>query len=227
LIKKFLFAIAFALAPLIASAGSVKTDMLDPLLKINDSCSAIGISLTEGKRLLTAQHCVNSAKEGTFKVKFIDNEFKTISETQYYYDVVRTDADKDLALLKVRDEKLELKTVKIAENLIAQEGEQVWTVGYPLGFERVITEGLLNAPLVENFNSIRKTMRLRASPNLDGGNSGGGLFQRNKTDYELIGVTSMMFNSNRHMGIYIPLSNIREFLRLDMIKVNSSLIDQR
>lgn len=207
-------------------AGSIKTDMLDPVVKINENCSAEGVSIPEGKRLLTAAHCVHANKEGTFQIILRDDENKYLKITHVFFDVVRTDTEKDLALLKVRDETQDFSTVEIAEKLVAEEGDQVWTVGYPLAFNRVITEGLFNEPLILDFTGNGKEVtRLRASPGIDGGNSGGALFQRNGNDYELIGVTSMKMRSNDFMGIYIPLKDIREFLRLDVKKAASPQID--
>lgn len=227
MIRKLFLATALVLAPFAAFAGSVKTDMLDPVVKINENCSAEGVNTPEGKRLLTAAHCAID-KEGAFFTEHRDDEGKIVSRTYYTFDVVRTDKNKDLGLLKVRDEKYEIVVVNLADKVIAQEGDQVWTVGYPLAFTRVITEGLLNQPLIFDVNGDKKEdIRLRASPSIDGGNSGGALFQKNGDKYEMIGLTSMKFNMNEHMGIYIPLKDIREFLRLDVGKATSHQIDQR
>lgn len=227
MIKKLLLATALMLAPFSVFAGSVKTDMLDPVVKINDNCSAEGVNTPEGKRLLTAAHCATN-NEGTFFQETRNDEGKVIKRTFYTFDVVRTDTMKDLGLLKVRDESYEIKTVNLAEKILVEEGGEVWTVGYPLAFTRVITEGLYNQPLIVDVNNDKKEdLRLRASPGLDGGNSGGVLFQKNGDKYEQIGVTSMKFRDNDFMGIYIPLKDIREFLRLDVGKVTSYQIDQR
>ncbi len=225
--KKLILAGLLALAPFAAFAGSVKTDMLDPVVKINDNCSAEGVDTPEGKRLLTAAHCA-PGKEGSFYEEIRDDEGRIIKKSYYIYDVIRTDINKDLGLLKVRDEKYQIKTVTLAKEILATEGDPVWTVGYPLAFNRVITEGLMNQPLIVDVNNDQKEdFRLRASPGLDGGNSGGALFQKNGPVYEQIGVTSMKFRDNDFMGIYIPLKDIREFLRLDIGKATSHQIDQR
>lgn len=222
-----LLAVGFGSFSGTALAGSVKTDMLDPVVKINDNCSAEGVNTPEGKRLLTAAHCATN-KEGTFFQETRNDEGKVIKRTFYTFDVIRTDTMKDLGLLKVRDESYEIKTVNLAEKILVEEGDDVWTVGYPLAFTRVITEGLYNQPLIVDVNNDQKEdLRLRASPGLDGGNSGGVLFQKNGDKYEQIGVTSMKFRDNDFMGIYIPLKDIREFLRMDVGKSTSHLIDQR
>lgn len=214
----------------LANAGSVKTDMLDPVVKINNNCSAESVKIPEGKRLLTAAHCVDGKSVGTYFVESRNNKNEVTSITHFYFDVVRVDKEKDLALLKVRDD-LEVNIMpvaNVAEKTVAQEGDQVWTVGYPLAFNRVITEGLFNQPLTAAFTpSGKEQIRYRASPGIDGGNSGGALFQKNGDKYEIIGITSMKFRSNSFMGIYVPLSDIREFLRLDIGKANTLQIDQR
>lgn len=225
---------AFAAVLLLATqtfAGTIKEDIINPVVKIDEQCSASFIEVKKELFLLTAAHCTTSGGEGFVVTEVRSNDDdKMISYKKVFYDTVRFDKTIDLALLKVRDPDYLAPTVIVADKLLVDEGDAVWTVGYPLGFTRTITVGMFNGKQTAKFLGGNEELTLyRASSNLDGGNSGGMLAQYNKeTDtYELIGVTSMKFNKNEFMGLYVTLKNIRKFLRLDLDKSSSTLIDLR
>lgn len=225
----FAFAVMMASSPVLAS--NLNDQAISPVVRINENCSAVVIDLPNqtNARLLTAKHCVEGKKEGFLDQEVFDGK-KLVKSTKYYFEVDRTGLGTvDLALLTVRDSGFKSPTAHIADKLTLEEGDTVWTVGYPLGFTRTITQGLYNGVQVlgEELTRGEAILVTRASSNIDGGNSGGGLFQKNGENFELIGTTSMKFNANEFMGMYVTLNDIREFLYLNTKPSNFTKIDDR
>jgi len=183
---------------------------LSSVVKINNNCSAIVIN---GDRLLTAAHCVkdDKNKKGSFKFEEYTGTVLA-SQQEYFYDFIKSDEKKDLALLSIRDKSLDLPVINIASSLKANEGDEVFAIGYPGGYIRTITSGLYNGKQV-----LGEIIRTRSTPAIFGGNSGGALLQRTGVSYELIGVTSAVLTAGLqtvpHMNLSVTLEDIKEFLK--------------
>lgn len=226
------FAALIAL-PAFAAPAKLKEQMVDPVYKIsngNGLCSASAIKLGKEDFLLTAAHCVDSSSYQYIVAEVRDDtpDHKLITASQIFYDVIRSDTKKDLALVKVRDPFFKPLTAVIADKLLVDEGSDIWVVGYPLGATRTITKGMFNEKETQDFGNGMQT-KYRASANMTNGNSGGMLAQFNDItgNYELIGVSSMKYNHSEFMGLFVTLDDIREFLRLDVGKTVTYSIDQR
>ena len=223
------FAALIAL-PAYAAPAKIKTQMVDPVVKIDEDCSATNIKLQDGYYLLTAAHCSRGEGFVVVDIRMTDKPRKLLSYKQLFYDTVRTDTQKDLALLKVRDPAYKPGAVAdIAGQLLVDEGSTVWVIGYPLAVTRTITSGLFNGYQTDKFDGSSETTKFRASANMTNGNSGGMLAQFNDItgNYELIGVSSMKYNRSEFMGLFVTLDDVREFLRLDVESVKSNKIDER
>jgi S1-C subfamily serine protease len=92
-------------------------------------------------------------------------------------EVIKSDEENDLALLKVNYSDPNLSEIKIAEQE-PQKGDTVYSVGSPLGLLRNVSKGIL-ANKIEGFFVCENVTTF--------GNSGGGLYNK---DGDLIGVPS-------------------------------------
>jgi len=125
-------------------------------------------------------------------------------------EVIKTDIDNDLALVKTFVVDNNLEVVTLAKNE-PKRGDTVYTVGNPLGIPRNISKGILS----NKIDGFYITDALTTF-----GNSGGGLFNR---DGELIGVPIKvpvygMTNDylpvpESSLGHSISLPIIKEFLK--------------
>jgi S1-C subfamily serine protease len=198
---------------------------VDTVLQLNRNCSGtvVDIGVPSSTYILTANHCTteeaaNDAQRGMVSV---DEKVhgKLISTELLPYDVVVRDTAKDLAIVKVRKEGLFLPTAKIAKE-DPREGEQVWTIGYPLGLTRTVTEGRMG-----DYEAINKDMTAdnfgdapdgrvmyRATPALYGGNSGGGFFIKRNDDYLLVGVSDAGFRQFFVAGYYVTQSDVNDLV---------------
>ena len=216
-----MIALAFAV-PAFAADPNLKAQALAPVVKINQSCSGTIISSDTDKdgkvktQILTAKHCING-DGGKLNIEITDRG-KPIKDINVWYDNDRSDYKADLALITLRDTETVYPIATIANEELAEAGDDVWVVGYPRGLSKTITEGLYTG-----YEMIGKDTYVRATPGATGGNSGGALFQKNGDNYEQIGVTSRGFPDAPFMTYHVPLKEIQEFLRLKPTKVTVTL----
>lgn len=191
-------------------------DAVRAVFRINENCSAVAIEHADkGVHLITAKHCV---KGGAGSHGFVDHEVRDkatlMQYVRYVYTVKQKHYASDLALLALADTKVSLPKVRVAEVLKVDEGDTIWAIGYPLGFTRTVTSGIFNG-----YQSLDEwgddEAFYRASAAVTFGNSGGGLFQETGTGFELIGITSRKYRNSEFMNLFVPLEDIRKFLRLE------------
>ncbi len=94
-----------------------------------------GVVITKSGEIVTNNHVVSGAD--TVKVKTSDGRTLTA-------DVVGTDPDKDLALLKARDAK-NLKPASLGDSSKVQVGDDVVAIGSPEGLTGTVTSGIVSA----------------------------------------------------------------------------------
>lgn len=213
----FCAAIMIGLALYVASASaadkSFKDQMLAPVVKLNGNCSGVIVkSEKTGDKVkttvLTAKHCVADESEGVLNFE-VTERGKPIYEKLVWYDVDRRDSKPDLATLFLRDTESVYPVAFVGEKTVAETGDEVHVVGYSLGKIQNVTRGLFTG-----YQYMDKQSYIQASPDATFGNSGGALFQKNGDRYELIGITSMRYRDNTFMGLFVPLEEIRAFLRM-------------
>lgn len=170
-----------------------------------------GIILSADGYILTNNHVIadtenNNALANTITVRMTDG-------TEYKATVVGTDADADIAVLKI--DALELPAVVVGNSDNLAVGEEVIAVGNPLGeLGGTVTNGIISA-LNREINVDGTTMNLlQTNTAINPGNSGGGLFNMAG---ELIGVVNAKSSGTgiEGLGFAIPVNeavNIAEQL---------------
>jgi S1-C subfamily serine protease len=191
---------------------------LSPVYKIisgQRTCSATSVKIKgvpdEVNTFLTANHCIDPENP---RGKLIVETVTDVSESTQYYDfnVALVSKTSDLAGITVQDKGLHTDKAEIATSLTAQEGDEVFSVGYPLGASRVVTKGFLGQrERIMHPNGELKLMQ-RASTLVDSGMSGGPLYQKTATGYEIIGVASTKSQANSFMNHFVTLADIKNFI---------------
>lgn len=201
-----------------AKADEVFTkDAISPVYKIisgNTVCSATSIlvkGVEQVNTFLTAKHCINPENPtGKLVVETVTDN----SETTTFYDYVTVKVSKNSDLAGIRVDGKDFHPVKavIADTQLAQEGDEVYSVGYPLGSSRVVSEGFLGQK--ERIMHPEGGLKLmqRASTLVDSGMSGGPLYQKTPTGYEIIGVASAKSGANNFMNHFVTLTDIKNFI---------------
>ena len=127
--------------------------------------------------------------------------------TQYEAEVVGTDLDSDLAVIKFTPPAgMELKTIGFGDSTALKVGQRVIAIGNPFGLERTMTTGIvsgLGRPIQNSNNRIIRNM-VQTDAAINPGNSGGPLLD---TSGKMIGINTMIQSSSGNsagVGFAVP-----------------------
>lgn len=195
----------------------LRTQAVNPVYKIFTDgavCSATAIKLKGAESVntfLTAKHCINPEHPVG---KLLEESITENSESTKVYDykVVVVSKSSDLAGIVVTSEDFHPQKAVIADTQTAQEGDEVFSVGYPLGASRTVTVGLLGQKERGVQPSGELKVMQRASTQIDKGMSGGPLYQKTEKGYEIIGVASTKVGANNFMNSFVTLTDIKNFI---------------
>lgn len=218
MIKDIIFGVAvFVFCTILLAFGIAKADeplrfdAIQPVYKIQSgpiACSAVAIETPglDQTVLLTAAHCIDRSKEGGK----ISDSYDFITE----FKVLKVSNDTDLAAIIVLDKNFQPKKALVAKTIIAEEGDDIVVVGYPYGGARTTTKGTVGVKITTMTPLNNVEQFLMATANVDTGNSGGGLFQKNGDHWELIGITSMK-GPSIFTNFFTTLANINKFIEVE------------
>jgi len=122
--------------------------------------------------------------------------------------IVALDPHMDLALLKIEDlGDHVLPTVPLGDSYVIGQGQTVFSIGSPLGFDRTVSQGIVSLKnrLIDGHLFIQSTVQINP------GNSGGPLFNLRG---EVIGVNNMKIGAVGIEGLSfaIPSNALKAFL---------------
>jgi serine protease Do len=148
-----------------------------------DSAQGSGFLISADGRVLTCDHVLDGGVTATV----------IIEGRRYFADVVKADAARDLALLQLRERPPE-GTAVLGFRPVAKGyamGEDVFTIGFPLngllGQGSRVTKGLVSTTAGMHDDPLR----LQVSAEVQPGNSGGPLLDR---DGQVIGIVQQTIN---------------------------------
>lgn len=176
-------------------------------LKVYDSkmqtiTIASGIFISADGKLVTNYHVINKAYE-TIDAKLSSGAFYRLK------GVVGISKKHDLAVLEF-DAK-EVPFIKIKKGVKIEIGEQVFTIGSPVGLEKSVSEGVISNPQ-RNEGEVEL---IQFTAPISSGNSGGGLFTKNGT---IIGITTSTFMSSnqkynvQNLNFAVPIKYVEKAL---------------
>src|SRR6185437_12868240 len=157
--------------------------------------SGSGIVLDDEGHVLTNNHVVEGGE--TIQVSF-ESEGK-----MYPAEVVGTEPNKDLALLKVDAPASQLHPLKLGDSSKMEVGDPVVAIGNPFDLQRTVTSGIVSALQRE----------IQADAAINPGNSGGPLIN---SAGEVIGINSQIqtggegSDGNVGIGFAIPINTAKE-----------------
>ena len=154
---------------------------------VQDGGSGSGSIIDKRGYILTNVHVIQGASE--IYVSLFDG-------SQYKAEVVGTDLDSDLAVIKFEPPKnMEIKTIPFGKSEDLKVGQRVIAIGNPSGFERTMTTGIvsgLGRPIQNSNQRIIRDM-VQTDAAINPGNSGGPLLD---TAGRMIGINTMIKSSS-------------------------------
>lgn len=160
---------------------------------------------TDG-HIVTNNHVVEGAQ--SIVVTFSDS-------TQAIAEVVGTDEDSDLAVIKVEVDAALLRPVSVGNSGELRVGQRVIAIGNPFGFDNTMTAGVISAigrtipGQINELGSFSLPNMIQTDAAINPGNSGGPLFD---IDGRVIGVNSLIYSgtpgANSGVGFAIPIDKV-------------------
>jgi len=180
--------------------------------KVGPSVVTIGARMLEGGigagsgfvfdaegHILTNHHVVEVAGNGTVEVTFTDNN-------KYVADIVGVDPSTDLAVVKVKGDKV--PHISLGDSTKLKAGQLVIAIGNPLGFSSTVSAGVVsalgrslrarNGRLIENI--------IQTDVAINQGNSGGPLVLPSG---EAVGINTAIIMGAQGISFAIPSSTAR------------------
>ena len=175
--------------------------------KTTAAASGSGFIITDDGYIVTNYHVI----EGANKVKVT-----TYDNTSYDAEVVGTDENNDIAVLKIDGKDLTPVTLGSSESLAV--GDDVVAIGNPLGeLTFTLTSGVVSAMDRQITTGTSLMMDLiQTDCAINAGNSGGALFNMYG---EVVGVTNAKYSSNSsteasidNIGFAIPIDTVKDIV---------------
>lgn len=239
---RYILAAIFSIILSTASiAGMSKKDMNAQIdqtnFLVNKGCSGTLIDKDNGY-ILTANHCIDTqfevierekidkdgvvtkekvriARPGTVSQLLFKNT-NEVQRTSYTFKIKSSDKELDLALIQVQTKLPNSSHVTIACNDI-ERLDVAYVVGNPYGkLYSSVTKGIVSSTQ-RNYSMIGVSDQgehglIQVSSGVIGGNSGGAVYNDNG---EFVGVPVMASPTHEIIGLSVPLSDIKTFLKKD------------
>lgn len=137
------------------------------------------------------------------------------SGKNYMANVVWSDSDIDLAIIKINAKNLPYVTFGNSSQVKA--GEKVYAIGNPIGFEfqRTVTSGIVSAvdrtiTIEEDSKSSYMEDLIQTDATINPGNSGGPLIN---AQGEVIGINSVKITSAEGIGFAVPINTVKTIVK--------------
>jgi len=162
-----------------------------------------GFVFSEDGYVITNQHVVKESKKVT--ITFLDGE-------SYIGDVIGTDPDLDIAVIKVKPANTYLQPIKIGDSSKLRVGEKIAAIGNPFGLSGSMTAGIVSqiGRLLpqESGYSIPDVIQTDAA--INPGNSGGPLINMKG---EVVGINTAIQSATGEfsgIGFAVPSNTVKK-----------------
>lgn len=168
-----------------------------------------GIIISSDGYILTNDHVIDGSNSITVT---------TSDGKEFDGEIIKTDAGKDLALIKV-ESKTELSAAKIGNSDAVKVGETVIAIGNVLGrYTGSVTKGIvsgLGRPIVTSGSSLYGNLTelddlIQTDTAINSGNSGGPLVN---IKGEVIGINTAIDGTAQNIGFAVPISHAEELVK--------------
>lgn len=199
ILMTILFAASFSEAKVSKQVLSKKQSVVTIYIEDDKKTIAFGSGfIIDANGLIVTNHHViapwEKSKTGKLFIKKSDKKFLTPVE------IVATDEDKDVAIIKVKE--TGLPAIKLATKYKPTQGESVVVIGSPLGFETTVTDGIVSGIRGED-GFVQITAPIAQ------GSSGSPVLNENG---DAIGVATLLIKDAQNLNFAIPVSYVENIL---------------
>lgn len=161
-----------------------------------------GVIIDSKGIILTNDHVISGASRIVATTK---------SGQELSCEVIGSDADNDLAVLKVKNPKGSLPTIKMGSSSDLMIGETVVAIGNPFGLSNTVTAGVLSAlgRSVPGENQRVYNDFIQIDAPINPGNSGGPVVN---IQGDMIGVATAIVGGAQGIGFAIPVDRARRIV---------------
>ncbi|MBD5384143.1 MAG: trypsin-like serine protease [Ruminococcaceae bacterium] len=171
--------------------------------------SASGIIISKDGYIVTNHHVVEDTDSYTVKVNNTDPQTGLSTSETYDAELIGSDEDTDLAVLKIKANDLHAAVLGDSNQL--HLGDDVIAIGNPLGLETSVSKGVVSGLNRQISDSARGLSSIQTDAGINSGNSGGALFNMYG---EVVGVVNSkyVYDYAESLGFAITINEARDVI---------------
>ncbi len=183
-----------------------------------------GVIISSDGYILTNNHVIDTSTSSSSSSSYYEvnkaskiNVYLYNDETPYEAEIVGTDEQTDLAVIKI--DKTDLTAAELGDSDTVQVGEWCMSVGNPLGMKSTVCQGSISALNRQITDSEGKTYTvLQTDAAINEGNSGGALVN---SKGQVIGINTLKASGEgvEGLGFAIPINSTKDIYS-DLIQYN-------
>lgn len=176
--------------------------------------AASGIIISKDGYIVTNNHVVEDSTGYTVKVFSTDITTGITDAQTYEAELCGTDADTDLAVLKIDAENL--PAAKLGDSDKLSLGDDVIAIGNPLGYQSSVSKGIISGLNRQVSDSKRSLTAIQTDAPINSGNSGGALFN---SFGEVVGIVNekRVDSYAESMGFAITINEAKDVIE-DLVR---------
>lgn len=163
-----------------------------------------GFNIAPNGLIITNQHVLDDDKAGI--IQFLNGK-------TYSADVIVSDSELDISILKIRDNANNLPTLQLETEIAYQEGDPIHVIGNPLAFYRIATEGIVLG--LTPLESRQLPMLMIQAP-IHNGNSGSPVINNKGNVIAVVYATTITSQGDQSItvGLAIPIDYLEKYEKI-------------
>ncbi len=210
-------------SPSVVTILSVIGDPSDPTSQAGQGS---GFVVSNDGEIVTNAHVVTNATEagGDQAIKEADEVYVEFGDrNQVPAEILGTDLNADVALIKVDPDGLDLKPIGLGDSDSIQVGAPVAAIGSPFGQEQSLSVGIVSATdrSIDSLTQFKIDGAIQTDTSINPGNSGGPLIG---ADGKVIGIDQQINTTsggNEGVGFAVPINLVKR--SVDQLRENGKV----
>lgn len=171
--------------------------------------SGSGIIISKDGYIITNAHVTDDMDSYTVQVTTTDPETGTGVTEKFDAELIGSDTDTDLAVLKIEADNLQAAVLGNSDDV--HLGDDVIVIGNPLGLETSVSKGIISGLNRQISSNERSLSSIQTDAAINSGNSGGAMFNMYG---EVIGIVNekLVNNYAENVGFAITINEAKDVI---------------